>query len=134
MLNKYQSMDILITYDSLNSQRILRNKMIGYKLVIWTEMYSIMCITKYFKNSRLQTFNGRVTASWDIFFVYTSLFLCVCGCGRQMLILAVIPQEPSTLLFFDTGFPPWIWGSLVRLSWLPCKTRELLASKFKLRS
>lgn len=131
-------MYILITYDSLNSQRILRNKMIGYKLVIWTEMYSIMRITKYFKNSQLQTFNGRVTASWDIFFVYTSIFLnvyiCVCGCGSQMSILAVIPQEPSTLLFFDTGFPPCIWGSLVRLSWLPCKSRELLASKFKLRS
>lgn len=131
-------MYILITYDSLNSQRILRNKMIGYKLVIWTEMYSIMRITKYFKNSRLQTFNGRVIASWDIFFVYTSIFLnvciCVCGCGSQMSILAVIPQEPSTLFFFDTGFPPWVWGSLVRLSWLPCKSRELLASKFKLRS
>lgn len=95
--------------------------MIGYKLVIWTEMYSIMCITKYFKNSRLQTFHGRVTASWDSFFVFMSVFLnvCICVCVWMWRPDANLGCHSSGAIipaFFDTGFPPWIWGSLVRLS------------------
>lgn len=83
-----------------------------------------MCIIKYFEDSWLQTVNGRVTASWDIYF-----FVCIClyfwMCAHVYVCMWRPDFSPGChssgaihLAFRDTGFPPWICGSVVRLSWL----------------
>lgn len=89
-------------------------------------MYSIMCITKYFRNSWLHSFHGRVTASWDVcvcvcLYFWMCAYVCVNVEARYQSWLSLL----RSLAFCDTGFPPQIWCSLVRLDWLPWKSRDL---------
>lgn len=131
LLNKHtKHVLFLITYNSLNSKRILRYKMIGYTFsYLKTKMYSI---TKYLKKSWLQTFNGRVIASWDIIFCvcacisgYVHMYMCM---WRLDVNLVCHSSGATHLGSFETGFSSWIWGSPVRLGRLTIKSRDLLGS------
>lgn len=82
-----------------------------------------MCIIKYFEDSWLQTVNGRVTGSWDIYFlcVYVYISECVpCVCvyveARFQSWLSLLRSHPPCFSWYR--IPPWICGSVVRLSWL----------------